>query len=59
MVEYNWWDDRTVEENDNYYCPVICGCCFDGDCETCKDHLEFVKEVEDKNAKGFNAKKSC
>ena len=44
MVEYNWWDDRTVEENDSYYCPLICDCCFDKDCETCKEHLEFVKD---------------
>ena len=23
MAEYNWWDDRTVEDNDEHFCPVL------------------------------------
>ena len=34
MAEYNFWDDRTTEDNDEHYCPIIDGHCYDG-----KNHL--------------------
>lgn len=43
MVEYNFWDDRTTEENDDYWCPI--GCCYcldDRYCYECKDYKDFM-----------------
>lgn len=54
MAEYNWWDDRTIEDNDNYFCPIIYGCCLDKNCEKCKDYEEFVKEVNERYGKENN-----
>ena len=35
MAEYNFWDDRTAEENDEHFCPVLNDFCFE-DKEACK-----------------------
>lgn len=43
MAEYNWWDDRTVEDNDSMFCPVIYGNCSGEDCENCQDYKDFVE----------------
>lgn len=46
MAEYNWWDDRTVAENDGQYCPLICSYCYnDDDCDFCEHHMDFVREL--------------
>ncbi len=29
MAEYNFWDDRTTEDNDEHYCPIIDCHCYD------------------------------
>lgn len=36
MAEYNFWDDRTTEDNDGHYCPIIDGHCYDmSKCDEC------------------------
>lgn len=41
MAEYNFWDDRTTEENDEYWCPVGMCYCIEEDCEHCEAAKEF------------------
>lgn len=41
MTEYNFWDDRTTEENDEYWCPVGMCYCIEEDCEHCEAAKEF------------------
>ena len=42
MVEYNFWDDRTYECNEDYYCPVIDTYCLSKYCDECNDYKDFV-----------------
>lgn len=43
MAEYNFWDDRTHECNDDYYCPVINAHCLDQKCDECEDYKSFCE----------------
>ena len=42
MVDYNFWDHRTIEENDNYWCPIKMCYCISDDCENCEDYKDFM-----------------
>ena len=50
--EYNWWDDRTTEQNETNFCPVLNGFCY-GDSDACKDclTLKAFKEYYDRKPK--------
>lgn len=52
MIEYNFWDDRTFECNDDYYCPIIDAYCTNEFCDECEDLIAFEyflkKEHENK-----------
>lgn len=41
MNDYNWWDDRTVEEP--ALCPYTMQGCYSGECEKCEIEREFVE----------------
>lgn len=41
MAEYNFWDDRTTEENDDFWCPLGECYCIEGDCEHCEAAHKF------------------
>ena len=44
MAEYNFWDDRTTEDNDEHYCPIIDGhCCDMSRCDECEDNAKFAQ----------------
>ena len=43
MAEYNWWDDRTVEENDDMMCPIINYPCPHENCGECEDYKAFIQ----------------
>ena len=44
MAEYNFWDDRTTEDNDEHYCPIIDGNCYDmSKCDECEDNAKFAQ----------------
>lgn len=44
MAEYNFWDDRTTEDNDGHYCPIIDGHCYDmSKCDECEDNAKFAQ----------------
>ena len=43
MAEYNFWDYRTHECNNDYYCPVINSYCLTQECEECNDYKDFCK----------------
>lgn len=45
MAEYNFWDDRTTEENDDYWCPIKMCYCISDDCENCEEYKEFEDYV--------------
>lgn len=45
MAEYNFWDDRTTEENDDYWCPIKMCYCISDDCENCEKYKEFEDYV--------------
>ena len=46
MAEYNWWDDRTVEENDDMMCPIINYPCPHENCGECEDYKAFIGYCE-------------
>lgn len=46
MADHNFWDDRTAEHNDDYFCPIIDGYCVNWDCEECKKQIEFIEAVK-------------
>lgn len=50
--EYNWWDDRTVEQNETNFCPVLNDFCYEGN-DACKDcvTLKAFKEYYDRRPK--------
>lgn len=54
MAEYNWWDDRTVEDNDEHFCPVLNDICYgdDNDCEECETLKAFRDYYEKGNKNG-------
>lgn len=44
--EYNWWDDRTTEQNEINFCPILNDFCYEGndacrDCVTLKTFQEY------------------
>ena len=41
MIGYNFWDDRTFECNDDYYCPIIDAYCTNESCDECVDLIAF------------------
>lgn len=44
MAEYNFWDDRTAEDNDDNYCPILDDYCYDmSKCEECVTYAKFVR----------------
>lgn len=43
MAEYNFWDDRTTETNDDNYCPIGNDYCLSHDCDNCSDNIEFAR----------------
>lgn len=47
MPEYNWWDDRTIEENDNMFCPIINNYCHVEDHSVCERECEEYKAFKD------------
>lgn len=47
MNDYNWWDDRTVEESD--LCPYTMQGCYSGECAKCDVEREFVEEYARRN----------
>lgn len=47
MNDYNWWDDRTVEEPDRR--PYTMQGCYNGECEKCEVEREFVKRMINDN----------
>ena len=47
MAEYNFWDDRTMEDNDEHYCPIIDGHCYDmSKCEECEENAKFAAHFQ-------------
>lgn len=47
MAEYNFWDDRTTEDNDEHYCPIIDGHCYDmSKCDECEDNIRFANHFQ-------------
>lgn len=48
MAEYNWWDDRTIEDNDSLFCPIINDNCYNvtDACDDCNFHKQFVEDVQ-------------
>lgn len=47
MAEYNFWDDRTTEDNDEHYCPIIDRHCYDmSKCDECDYNTEFVQHLQ-------------
>ena len=42
MAEYNLWDDRTVEDNDEHFCPLLNDRCYasEVDCRDCEVQIE-------------------
>lgn len=50
--EYNWWDDRTVEQNETNFCPVLNDFCYE-DNDACKDcvTLKAFQEYYDRRSK--------
>ena len=51
MWEYNWWDDRTIEQNETNFCPVLNDFCYEQDgCESCAV-LQAFKEYYDRRPK--------
>lgn len=47
MAEYNFWDDRTAEENDDNYCPILDGYCSDmSKCAECEENAKFAEHFQ-------------
>ena len=54
MAEYNWWDDRTVEDNDEHFCPVLNDFCYESndycrECVTLKAFRDYYEKGETVN----------
>ena len=49
MAEYNWWDDRTVEDNDEHFCPVLNDICYSDDvnCQKCEVSKAFKADYKE------------
>lgn len=57
MAEYNFWDDRTTEDNDEHYCPIIDGHCYDmSRCDECEDNARFVQQFQNPGEEGMQVK---
>lgn len=57
MAEYNFWDDRTTEDNDEHYCPIIDGHCYDmSRCDECEDNARFVQQFQNPGGEGMQVK---
>lgn len=46
MAEYNFWDDRTVEEHDGLWCPIANWYCQGKDCDKCELSQEFTTALQ-------------
>ena len=47
MAEYNFWDDRTAEENDENYCSILDGHCSDmSKCDECEENAKFAEHFQ-------------
>ena len=47
MAEYDFWDDRTTEENDENYCPILNDHCYDmSKCDECADNIQFANHFQ-------------
>lgn len=47
MAEYNFWDDRTTEENDENYCPILDGHCSNmSKCDECEENAKFAEHFQ-------------
>ena len=47
MAEYNFWDDRTAEDNDENYCPILDGHCSDmSKCDECEENAKFAEHFQ-------------
>ena len=49
MAEYNWWDDRTVEDNDEHFCPILNDICYGDDvnCQKCEVSKVFKTDYKE------------
>lgn len=57
MAEYNFWDDRTTEDNDENYCPIIGGHCYDmSKCDECDNNARFVQQFQNLGGKEMQVK---
>lgn len=52
MAEYNFWDDRTHEENDENFCPLLNEHCYTQNCGECEILKEFEKDMKGENYAG-------
>lgn len=48
MAEYNWWDDRTIEDNDEHFCPLLNNICYgdDNNCQECEVQIRGDEMTE-------------
>lgn len=52
MPEYNFWDDRTIETNDDTWCPIANDYCLDHTkCSECEIQIEFDKYISEEFSK--------
>lgn len=54
MTDYNFWDDRTHEGNEELYCPVIDNYCFNRHCDDCEAYQAMNDEYEKTDGLGFH-----
>lgn len=45
MAEYNFWDDRTWDCDDNYWCPILNDYCFTEECDICPINKKFEESL--------------
>lgn len=54
MAEYNFWDDRTAEDNALNYCPILNDYCYDmNKCDECEANQEFAEHFQLSEMKSF------